>query len=409
MNILQINKFYHIVGGVDRYFFELSELLEKNGHFVSHFSTKGKLTRKSKWSKYFIDEYDYSDINIRSALPLFARMIYSVEAKRKINQLLDDYKWDIVHLHDIFHHISPSILPEIKKRNIPIVQTVGDYHLISPNYNMFQNGKICEITKPDKFYKTIFHKCVKNSFALSLAEVIEKYVHYWLGWERDYIDYFIVPSQFMKRKLIEYGISPKKIVYLPYCIELKKYDFEYRKDDNYILYFGRLSPEKGLRFLLSVIKILPNVKLKIVGKGSEEEKLKNLCLKLDLENVELLGFHDGNSLKKLIARSKFTILPSLWYDVAPVSIIESFASGRPVIASNIGGIPELVKDGYNGFLFEPGNLEDCAEKITRLWSNPALCRKLGKNVRLYIEKNFSAKDHYEKIMDIYKKVIKVND
>jgi len=404
MKILQVQKFLYIHGGVERYCFALSTLLKNHKHKLAYFAVLHSANPKNSWEKYFVSYISFQKINPRSSPKNFLRMIYSVEARNKISQLLNDFRLDIVHLHQIYHHISPSILVEIRKRKIPLVMTVHDYHLISPNYNLFHGGKICEITKPNLFFRTIFHKCVKNSYLASFAEVTEKYIHYWLGWERNYIDYFIAPSLFMKNKLLEYGLPKEKIIHLPHFIDASGYKPNYSFGD-YLLYFGRLSPEKGLEVLIGAMRSLPKIKLKIAGRGNidYEEKLKALSSKL--KNIEFVGFQDGDKLKKLIANSRFTILPSVWYENEPMSILESFASGKTVIASNIGGIPEIVKDGYNGFLFKPGNVEDCREKIIKLWDNPLLCQRLDKNARNYVEKNFGQEEHYRKLMRIYRRAI----
>ncbi len=404
MNILLVNKFFYICGGVDRYFFELSKLLKRYGHNVAFFSMHHDNNLFSKWNKYFISNVSFENNRLTERIRFFGRMIYSFEAKKKISALLSHFKPDIVHLHSIYHHLSPSIISEISKRNISIVQSLGDYHLISPNYNLFHNNSICEITKPNNYYKAILHKCVKDSYLYSIAEIIEKYCHQFLDLEKKNIKFFLARSHFMRNKLIEYGIYSKKIIYLPHFINSKNYIPNYNKGD-YIQYFGRLSPEKGIELLLETMKSLPQIKLKIVGRGNIDYVSKLKLKSSRLKNIEFIGFQDRVKLKKLISGSRFTILPSLWYEVFGLSILESFASGKPVIASNIGGIPETVKDGYNGFLFEPGNVEDCRERILKLWNNPQLCRQMGKNAREYVDKYFSPEEHYEKLMTIYKKAI----
>ncbi len=404
MNILQINKFYHIHGGADQYFFEVSKILENYSHKVVYFSMHHHLNFSTKWSKNFVNNISYEKLEKRNLLKIISKLIFSSEDKNKISHLLVNFKPHLAHLHSIYHHVSPSVVLELKKRNIPMVQTLEDYHLIAPNYNLFHNSYICEITKPNKFYKAILHKCVKNSYIFSIAEVFEKYLHYWLGWERNYVDYFIAPSKFMRNKLIEYGLASEKIICLPHFVDSKQFKPNYKLGD-YIIYFGRLSPEKGINYLLEAMKLLPKIKLKVVGRGSQESELRIMNKELGNKNVEFVGFKVGAELKKLIANSRFTILPSVWYEVFGLSILESFASGKSVIASDIGGIPETVKDKFNGLLFEPGNVDDCAEKISRLWSNPLLCRKMGKNARECVEKKFGPEEHYEKLMNIYKIIL----
>lgn len=405
MKILQINKFFYIKGGTDRYFFEVVKLLRNHGHRVASFSMQDKRNIKSRWSKYFVSNISFEDTEIRGSIYKIIRMIYSVEARRKISVLLDIWKPDIAHLHSIYHHLSPSILIELKKRNIPIVQTLHDYHLISPNHSLFHKRQVCEITKPDRFYKALFHKCVKDSFLATGAEILEKYIHKYLGWEKNNIDYFLVPSEFMKNKLIEYNLPEEKLIHLPNFVNYHNFRRVSQKEE-YILYFGRLSSEKGLMFLLHALSNLPNIKLKIIGSGPEMNSLRDECRVLKLQNIEFLGFKEGKSLVEIIENCKFSILPSLWYENCPISVLESSILEKPVIASKIGGIQEMIKDSYNGFLFEPGNIEDCREKILKLWNNTALCRKMGKNAREYVEKNFGPEEHYRKLMEIYQMAIK---
>lgn len=407
MNIMQVNKFYHIVGGADRYFFEISELLIQRKHNIEFFSMKDRKNINNVSSKYFVHNRSYTDNNFRSYLFNYFNIFYSVESRKKIKYLCDRVNFDIAHIHAIYHQISPSVLLELKKRNIPIVQSLGDYHLIAPNYNLFHKGQICEITKPDVFYKAIFHKCVKDSLLYSFAEVIEKYFFHFTGWETELIDYFLPRSKFLRDKLIEYGINEKKIDYLPHFIDSNKY-FPRYETGGYILYFGRLSPEKGLEYLIDAMRRLPKINLRIVGTGRGDYMMKLKKISNNQNNIRFYGFKDNSELKRIISWSRFTVLPSVWYEVFGLSILESFASGKPVVASNIGGIPETVKHRYNGLLFEPRNIDDLADKINYLWSNHNLCKTMGINARHYVEKNHNPSDHYEKLMKIYKKAIKMH-
>ena len=404
MNILYINKFFHVQGGVDRNFFDIGNLMEKKDHNVAYFSSKSNPLNKNEWDKYFVSYLSYTNKSIYSKLKFGLRIYYSAEARRKVSIILDEFRPDIVHIHSYYHHLSPSILPEIKKRNIPIVQSLGDYHIVSPNYNLFHNGKICEISKPDRYYKAILHKCVKNSYVVTSAEVLEKYVHRWLGWERYYIGQFIVPSRFMKKKLIEYGLSADNIKVLPHFIDSNSYK-DKKISGNYILYFGRLSEEKGLKFLLKAMSKLPGIKLKIAGSWSDDKELRRYIYKHKIRNADLVGFKEANELRDLIFGCKFSILPSLWYEVFGLSIIESFAAGKAVIASNIGGIREVIKNNYNGLLFNTGDEEDLIRKINLLWNNSALCRTLGRNARKSSKKDYNGNGYYQKLIKIYKNLI----
>jgi glycosyltransferase involved in cell wall biosynthesis len=360
--------------------------------------------QKSVWSRYFVSKVSFEKVELRNILKIASRMYYSLEARKNISNLLDGFHPNIAHIHSIYHHISPSIIFELNKRNIPIVQTVHDYHLIAPNHTLFHNGRICEITKSNKYYNAIFHKCIKNSYFASLADTIEHYFHsYWNV--IDYINFFIAPSKFMRDKLIEYGLPSEKIYHLPNFIDCHSYPLAKNSGD-YILYFGRLSPEKGLKMLVNTMKLIPNIKLKIVGSGSEEKKLKSLVKKSRYSNIEFIGYRSGYKLIKLIKGCRFTILPSIYYENSPNVILEAFACGKPVVASRIGGIPELIKDKINGYLFEADNSKDCADKIFKLWQAYKATDKLSMNARQTAERFYNPERHYSNIMKIYSRLVK---
>lgn len=403
MKILQVNKFFYVRGGSGKYFFEVSKLLKFHGHKVAFFSMQDPQNQRSVWSKYFVSNISFEKVELKRFPRIFTRMMYSLEARRKISQLLDEFRPDIVHLHSIYHHISPSIIPELKKRKIPIVQTLHDYHLISPSHTLFHNGKICELTQKHKFYKAVCHKCVKNSYPASILEMIEQYLHHITGIYTNNVDLFISPSQFMAEKLIEYGIPKNKIHVLHNFCDYRKFKPHYKPGD-YLLYFGRLSPEKGLAFLLDVMYKLPDIKLKIVGKGLQEAELKRKARVLELNNVTFLGYQTGDSLKNLIYNCRFVVLPSLSYDIFPISIMEAYACGKPAVASRTGGIPELVSENDDGYLFEPGNVDECTTKIRKLWSYLNTYKRLGKNSREFVMKEFCPDSHYKKLIEIYKNV-----
>lgn len=407
MKILQINKFYYYRDGTSRYFLNLSDLMTKNGHRIYSFSMHHPHNKYSNQSSNFVSNISFGKDNYINPIKVVQRMFFSSEARRKMKLLLDTYKVDIAHIHNIYHHISPSILIELKKRKIPIVMNVGDYHLISPCYNLFHNGKICEATKPNKYYKALFHRYVNNSFLATMAEVVEKYFHKILINEENIIDLFITPTKFMKKKLIEYKFSENKVTVLPHFINYKKYLPQYNPGD-YIIYFGGLYEHKGLNLLLEVINDLPLITFYIVGTGTLKEELMTRIIKNKIKNVKLLGYLKDTRLKNLIMNSRFTIVPSIWYEGFGLVILEAYACGKPVIASRIGGIPEVIKDGKSGLLFEPGNIDDCKNKILKLWNNPKLVSKMGIYARKLVETNFNPEDHYQKIMKIYKMAIKNN-
>jgi len=403
MKILQVNSFYYDRGGDCTHMFATMDLLRKHGHEVVPFAMKHPLNFKSEYSRYWPSYIDYQNElkagRIKNALKVFSRAIYSFEAKKCISRILDDEKPDIVHIHNILHHITPSILGVIKKRKIPIVWTLHDYAIICPNTSFVtEEGKVCEACKRTRFYMTPVKRCKKGSLAASFAAMAESYMHRLLNVYR-HIDKFIAPSEFLRKKFIEYGMG-EKVVTLQNFIEVDQKVPTY-DDDGYCVYVGRLSYIKGIDTLLEAVIGIDALKLKIIGKG---ELLENLQRNAPPQ-IEFLGFKNRNELDKLIAKSKFVIVPSECYENCPYSIIEAFALGKPVIGSRIGGIPELVEDGKTGLTFEPGNVEDLRSKIMQLKDDANKVIQMGKNARMFAEKVLNSEKHYQGLMRIYKEVI----
>ncbi len=409
MKILQINNHHKIVGGAERYYFDLSALLQKKGHEVAFFSTKESGALETRWQKYFLSKIDYKRRGAGQTFRKLGRVFYSLEAKKQINLVLDRFKPDIVHIHNIYYYISPSILYEIKRRGIPIIQTVHDYQLITPSINFFHNGKICEISKPHRFYKVILHKCVHNSYPDSLIATVTEYIQVYLNLFKNNVDIFLAPSLFMKKKLTEYKFGGKEIIHQPYFTTFSTGLIPVKKTkEKYVLFFGRLVEEKGVLFLLDLAKRLPSVTFKLVGKFSTPKFKKDVLYNIrhnSIKNITLLQHKGGADLEKIISDSCFVIAPSLWYEVFCISILESNSFGKPVIASRIAGIPEIIKDNKTGILFDTGNIEDCMKKVLLLWNNPSLVKRLGKNAKKFVEVEFGPEKHYKKIMQIYNKAL----
>ena len=405
MKILQVNKFYYLRGGAERYFFEIKEVLEERGHQVIPFSMHDARNEQSPYSKFFMSPIDYGGpMSLKTKFKAIPRVLFSMEAKRKIDALIEETKPDVAHLHNIAHHISPSILYPLQKHHIPVVQTLHDYKLICPTYRMLAKGKICERCKVNRFYNAILQKCNKGSLSASILNCIEMSMHKIMGLY-DTVGVFISPSIFLKNKLVEHGVAEERIVHLPNILGIDDFTPQYDSCKNgYILYFGRVSHEKGLLTLIHAMKEIPDVQLKIVGEGPFTEHLKK-CIEQERRiNILLTGYLSGEDLKNTIRDSMFTVLPSEWYENYPYSILESFALGKPVVGSRIGGIPELIRHGETGLTFEAGNGEDLRSKIQELLKNPGVIREMGIRARHVSEEILDADIHSERLMKIYKKV-----
>lgn len=411
MKILQINKFFYRRGGAEVHFLDLCHLLESLGHQVIHFSTLNPANEPSPYSQYFIKDIEMRGrYGLWESLKIAGHILYSTETARKLEVLIKKTKPDIAHLHNIYHHFSPSILPVLKKHKIPVVMTLHDYKLICPNYRLYTQGRICERCQKHKYYQAIFHRCIFDRFAPSALAALEMSFHKVWGVYEKNIDVFISPSRFLKDKMREWGIQ-SKIEVIPNFINTR-YEIRDRryKNGDYLLYFGRLSEEKGLLTLIKAVRQLPGIKLRLVGDGPLKEQLNNLAphrkgagqaIK-QLNNVVVVGHKTGADLVAEIAGARAVVVPSEWYENCPLSVLEAMSYGKPVIASRLGGLPEIVREGESGRLFSPGNVAELAEKIQWLWSNPKAIKKMGQAAQKQVGEENSPEGYYQELMKIYK-------
>lgn len=402
MKILMVNKFYYIKGGSETYLFGLKELLEEKGSKIIPFSMKDTKNFDTEYEKYFIDNIDYANMNFIQKIKGASKIIYNFQAKKYIRELIKNESPDIAHLHIFQHQISPSILSEIKKAGIPIVYTVHDLKCVCLNYKMLNNGKVCEECKGEKYYKCLSNKCVKNSRFKSLINVIEGYFHK-INNSYENIDKYITPSKFYKQKLIEFGINPNKIEYIPNFVDIESFKFSKERED-YFIYLGRLSEEKGIKTLIDSMKQVNKANLKIIGTGPLMDNLENYKQHNKLNNVEFLGFKTGDELKSIVAKCMFVVIPSEWYENCPMSVIEAMSMGKPIIGADIGGIPELINKKC-GLIFEPGNSNDLAQKINLLLNDKNMINEFAINARREVEEKYSGNAHLKKIESVYSELL----
>ncbi|MDD5289853.1 MAG: glycosyltransferase family 4 protein [Patescibacteria group bacterium] len=407
-----VNKFYFEsgeAGGVGRYFFELTKLLEENGHTIVPFAMKHSKNLPSVFEKYFVSEVKTKPSwNLWQDLKTVGRFFWSLEARRKLKKLIkENGPFDVAHIHNIYHQISPSILPVLKKKKIPVVMTVHDYKLISPNYNLYLRGKIYDKICGSKFGRCFFDRCINNSFTESLICSLEMWFHHRvLDIYRKNIDLFIAPSIFVKEKLIAAGYDRNKIKIVPhFCnpsgpIEYRTTSPSKGEDSvgNYLLYFGRVSEEKGIGVLIEAMKQLPELKLKIAGEGPEFRHYGLLITNYQLQNTQLLGHKNIAELQNLIKGAYLIIVPSLSPETFGLSALESMAQGKCVVASDIGALPELID---NNFLFSPGNVFELVELIKKLTNDVNSVIENGEENRKKVEQLYDKGSHYTKILGVY--------
>lgn len=392
--VLFANKFFFLNGGSETVFFQERDFLQKKGFQVVDFSMNDPRNFDSPYSNYFIQHIDFhQNSGIRNKLAQAARFIYSSEAALKIEKLVQQEQPSIAHLHNIYHQLTPAIIPVLKKHGVKIILTLHDGKLICPSYLMLNKGQICTACEGKKFWKPITLRC-QNSFMQGCILSLEAY---WHKVRKSYekVDIFLSPSRFLAN-LVGKRFPSSRIRVLHNGIAHEQYQ-PTGKDEGYALYFGRLSKEKGVNSLLKAHHSLcKDTPLKIVGTGPLEKNLRQ-----KYPNVDFLGFKNGEELHKIISSSSFVIVPSEWYENCPMVVLEAMAFGKPIIASRIGGIPEQIDDGRTGLLFEAGNVSELAKKMKILAENHAMRLKFGANARKKLVRDYSLEKHCYGLLDIY--------
>ena len=408
MKILLVNKYHYVKGGSETYYFGLANLLTKLGHEVIFFAMADKNNHPCKDKQFFVSNVDFNGKTSKmQKVKAGFRVLYSFEAKKSISALIEKEKPDIVHINLVHRHITLSIIRAIKKYNIPIVYTVHDLNCVCPNHEMLVNGKVCELCLKGKYRNCIKQKCVKGSTVKSALGAIEA-INYKRMKIYDDIDLYITPSYFYKKKLEESGIIHPEIVHIKNFLPLDTKFKNDNEDKNYLLYFGRISEEKGIITLLKAMeKLQSNTPLYILGTGPIEEQVKEYIKAHNLEDkVKMFGFKSGDELKKFVAQAKCIILPSEWYENGPYAIMEAMSQGKPVIVSRFGGLPEIVEDQKTGFICNPFDSEDlknCIEKVCNLTADEY--KAMSNTAVLNAKRDFDADTYGKTLIAHYERLI----
>lgn len=347
----------------------------------------------------YTGEMDFHANSIEKILYPF-KIIYSFDAKRKIKKIIKDFRPDVIHLNNVNFQLTPSIIEVAYKMNIPVVQTVHDYQMICPNHLLYTNNHICEKCIKGSKWNCSKYNCIHKNRIKSIIGSIEAILYTKILHTYKKVSKYICPSYFLENKLLEASnIYQDKTVAVHNFIELKEKFEEYKKED-YVLFFGRLSEEKGLDVFLEVCKDLPNIKFKIAGTGPLENRCK------EIENVEYVGFKTGKELEEVIARAKFSVYPSIWYENCPLSILESQSLGTPVVTANYGGMKELIENDKTGILVDKIDKENLKKVILGLYNNKEKINTMSKNCITKRKDMISLEQYCDKMIDIYKDVAK---
>ena len=413
MKIALVNYRYFISGGPERYYFNIKEILEKNGHEVIPFSVKSSHNLPNGYEQYFLDIVDdeiyfaKAKKSLKVILKSFTRMFYSFEAKKKMTQLLKDTKADLVYVMQYHNKISPSIIYAAKSLEIPVVHRISDFQYLCPNALLYNDVKgVCEDCLKGKRLSCVKYKCVLNSRVYSGIKAGAKLLHDVMGVTKK-INAFVVPSMFTLSKLCEYGIPQEKLNHIPTFFNHKDSDpqVEYQP---FALFVGRIEKYKGMMTLLDSFINSPN-KLKIIGFSNDgyEDELK-AYLKNKQHNIEFLGKMKFDDIVPYLKSCLCCIVPSECYDNFPNAILESFAYKKAVIATDFGSLSELVSNNQTGLTYAYRDSKDLRNKLDYMFSNPDKAQAMGEEAFRILTDNYSPEKHYQHLMQLFESIMSTN-
>jgi glycosyltransferase involved in cell wall biosynthesis len=397
--LLSINNYYYPRGGAEVVFFRHNGMLHDAGFRVVPFAMNHRMNVGGAERSEFASELEYSGesdgwvTKVRKGL----KAVYSFEARSKLARLIDRSAPDVCHAHNVYHHLSPSILGLVRARGIPLVMTLHDLKIACPAYSMLSHDGVCERCRDGRLYQVVKHRCMKGSLALSALVMVESYLHLMLGSYVRNVDRFLVPSRFYLRKLVEWGYPAERFEYVPNFVSAASFEACYTPGTRFV-YFGRLSREKGIATLIRAAAEA-RVGLDVIGTGPEEPELRALAAAGD---VRFLGFLTGAKLNAAVSSARAVVVPSEWYENAPLAVLEAAALGKPPIVARIGGLPELVAENESGWSFESRSVAELAATLRRVADLPdAEVSAAGMAARRYVEQEFSPQRYLERIRGVY--------
>lgn len=393
MKILHIHKFFDYRGGAEVYLHRLMERQIQAKHDVHVLSTRSGANEPSGDAKYFVHQFDYSrtegwNLDAKKAVSY----LWNWEAKRATARIIRDVKPDVIHLHNIYHHLSTSVLDPIRASGIRCVQTLHDLKLACPNYSMFTEGSVCERCKGGRYWNAISHRCLSPStvanalaaFEMAMTKVRQSY--------EKTVRRFICPSAFLRDKMVEWGEPASKFTVIrnPACVSPKPA----AGGGGFVLYAGRLSAGKGIETLIRASARVPTLPLRIAGTGPEEDRLKHLVRSLGASHITFLGFVNPKELVDIRMKSEAVAVPSIQYENSPLSVLDALGEGVPVLGSRQGGISELVTDEVEGLLTVPGDVDAWIANLKHFLSfTPEQRRAMGERAQERIRKRHAWDDH----------------
>lgn len=396
MKIILVHCQYQQPGGEDIVFEHERQMLEDAGHEVVIF-------RRSNF-----EVNSYSGVK---RLILIQKATWNDQARREFAELLRIEKPDIVHVHNTWVMISPSIYSACREAGVPVVLTLHNYRLLCPVGTFFRNGRICEECLDHTLWRGIQHGCYRNSRASTAAVALMLTAHRWRNtWTQDVTSY-IVLTEFARSKFLLGGMPEHKMFVKPNFVHPDPLlgangSFSSSGNGNYVLFAGRLSPEKRVSTMLNAWgRLRSRIPLVIVGGGPQRDELEQEAIRENLSSITFRGTLPHDQTLETIRGARFLVFSSEWYETFGLTMVEAFASGVPVICCRMGAMKEIVEDGRTGLHFTPGDAQDLAEKVEWAWHHPEQMRQMGREARLEYESKYTEEKNYPLLMEIYRQTM----
>jgi len=388
MRVLLIHGAYQQFGGEDSVVRAEKELLERHGDEVLLYSRHND---------------EIKELGVAGKAMFFPQTVYSWRSSGEIADVVQGFRPDVAFVHNVYPLISPSVYHKLHSLGVPAVQVLHNFRPYCPNGFYYTQGQICEACRGGNYLNAVVKRCYKDSYTLSGlygftlgANRLAGMVHKIAG--------FICLTEFFKNKMKEAGVPDNKLFVRPNFVYAPPLTPATNGAGKYALYLGRLSPEKGCWTLIRAFEQLPHVLLKVIGTGPQEQELRDYVRGKGIGNIEFLGFKSGDEKWQLLRNSLCLILPSEWYENFPVTVLEAYMAAKPVVASRMGGLPDIVDDGKSGLLFEAGKVSELAEKIQTLVKDPASAARLGAYGRVLSETRYGPEQGYRNLMSIFSQV-----
>ena len=412
MRIIVANYRFFIAGGPERYMFNFMEAAEERGIEVIPFSVKNANNQKTKYSEYFAEPranelyYKDSKKNIRNYIGYFKAVVWNWDAERKLRRLIRDTKPDAIYILHEINHLSPSIIRAAKKENLRVVHRISDFFMFCPRYDFLCNGEVCQSCLSGRYSNAFTNRCVKGSFWATLLRVFAMKIYSYNKVFED-VDQYVCTCNFSKNILIKGGIKEDKISVVPTFIDSEKIQPKYT-NKKYFLILGRIAKQKGTLIAIKAFKRVHayGYKLVITGEINQSEDQQEILKYIDdnklKDSIIFTGFVRGKKLSDIISNSTCVLCPSIWYENLPNSVIESFAYGKPVIASRLGSLAEIIDDGETGYLFTAKNDEELADRMLCFIKHPEISSEMGKRARRKCMNIYNKDQHMSKIIHLLK-------